>query len=145
MENNTDVSVELNIDMQQEDEISRTTIIEPGKFSQVGKSFYLRFSEKLDDSEEALITVKITEDGDVLVRRVASSTKLSTNLYFTHGDYNSGQVQTEYGLMPMRTFTKNLSAEFSTEPLAGNIKVDYDLIIGENVIGNYKFRLIFNA
>jgi hypothetical protein len=43
------------------------------------------------------------------------------------------------------TFTKDSQVEIVSNPLSGKINIDYDLIYDNNVIGNYKFRLIFNA
>lgn len=146
MENNSfDVNVELNIETFQSGELTRTKISEPGKFTQMGKSIYLRFNESLENGDKASILVKVTEDGEIHVKRVAKSTNLSSLLYFTHQEHNSGHLETEYGVMPLGTFTKDSKVEFKSNLLSGKINIDYDLIYDNNVIGNYKFRLIFSA
>lgn len=146
MENNRfDVNVELNIDTVQSGELTHTKISEPGQFIQMGDSMYLRFNESLDNNDTASILVKITESGEVHVKRVAKSTNLASLLYFTHQKHNTGHLETEYGILPLQTFTKDSKVEIVSNPLSGKINIDYDLIYDNNVIGNYKFRLIFSA
>lgn len=146
MENNRfDVNVELNIDTVQSGEMTHTKISEPGQFIQMGDSMYLRFNESLDNDDTASILVKITESGEIHVKRVAKSTNLASLLYFTHQKHNTGHLETEYGILPLQTFTKDSKVEIVSNPLSGKINIDYDLIYDNNVIGNYKFRLIFSA
>lgn len=146
MENNRfDVNVELNIDTVQSGEMTHTKISEPGQFIQMGDSMYLRFNESLDNDDTASILVKITESGEIHVKRVAKSINLASLLYFTHQKHNTGHLETEYGILPLQTFTKDSKVEFVSNPLSGKINIDYDLIYDNNVIGNYKFRLIFSA
>ncbi|APU70723.1 DUF1934 domain-containing protein [Companilactobacillus crustorum] len=146
MENNRfDVNVELNIDTVQSGELTHTKISEPGQFIQMGDSMYLRFNESLDNDDTASILVKITESGEIHVKRVAKSTNLASLLYFTHQKHNTGHLETEYGILPLQTFTKDSKVEIVSNPLSGKINIDYDLIYDNNVIGNYKFRLIFSA
>ncbi|CAJ1192242.1 hypothetical protein LCR01_12540 [Companilactobacillus crustorum] len=146
MENNRfDVKVELNIDTVQSGELTHTKISEPGQFIQMGDSMYLRFNESLDNDDTASILVKITESGEIHVKRVAKSTNLASLLYFTHQKHNTGHLETEYGILPLQTFTKDSKVEIVSNPLSGKINIDYDLIYDNNVIGNYKFRLIFSA
>jgi len=143
--NSFDVNVELNIETLQSGELTRTKISELGKYTQIGKAIYLRFNESLDNNDSASILVKITDDGEIHVKRVAQSTNLASLLYFTHHQHNNGHLQTEYGTMPLDTFTKDSKVEIVSNPLSGKINIDYDLIYDNNVIGNYKFRLIFSA
>ncbi|WP_334329171.1 DUF1934 domain-containing protein [Companilactobacillus sp. HBUAS59699] len=146
MENNSiDINVELNMETLQSGELTHTKIAEPGKFTMIGKSMYLRFNESLENNDKASILVKVTDSGEIHVRRVAKSTNLASLLYFTHKNHNSGQLETEYGIMPLKTFTKDSAVEIVNQPLSGKINIDYDLIYDNNIVGNYKFRLIFNA
>ena len=146
MENNSfDINVELNIETLQSGELTQTKISEPGKFIQIGDSVYLRFNESLDNNDKASILVKVTESGEIHVKRVAKSTNLASLLYFTHQKHNTGHLETEYGVLPLATYTKDSQVEIVNNPLSGKINIDYDLIYDDNVIGNYKFRLIFNA
>ncbi len=146
MENNSfDVNVELNIETLQSGQLTKTKISEPGKFTQIGKSIYLKFNESLENNDTASILVKITETGEIHVKRVSESTKLASLLYFTHQEHNNGHLETEFGVLPLDTFTKDSKVEIVSKPLSGKINIDYDLIYDNNVIGNYKFRLIFGA
>jgi uncharacterized beta-barrel protein YwiB (DUF1934 family) len=146
LENNSfDINVELNIETLQSGELTHTKISEPGKFIQIGDSVYLRFNESLDNNDKASILVKVTESGEIHVKRVAKSTNLASLLYFTHQKHNTGHLETEYGVLPLATYTKDSQVEIVNNPLSGKINIDYDLIYDDNVIGNYKFRLIFNA
>lgn len=146
MENNSlDVNVELNMEVTQAGELTHTRIAEPGLLTRVGNSTYLRFNEKLDNNGLAKILVKIADNGEIHLKRVAENTKLASLLYFTNQDHNSGHLQTEYGTMPLQTFTKNSEVEILDRPLSGKINIDYDLIYDNNIVGNYKFRLIFKA
>jgi len=146
LENNSvNVNVELNMETLQAGELTHTKIAEPGKFTKIGKSMYLRFDESLENNDKASILVKIGGDGEIHLKRVAESTKLASLLYFTHKKHNSGHLQTEYGIMQLGTFTKDSEVEVVNKPLSGKINIDYDLIYDNNVVGNYKFRLIFKA
>lgn len=146
MENNSiDIKVDLDIETLQSGELTHTKISEPGKFTQMGSSIYLRFKESLENNETASIMVKVADDGEIHVKRVAESNNLASLLYFSHQDHNTGHLETEYGVMPLSTYTKDSSVEIINKPLSGKINIDYDLIYDNNVIGNYKFRLIFGA
>lgn len=146
MENNSfDINVELNIETLQDGELTKTQIAEPGKFTKIGNSIYLRFNETLENNNQASILVKITDSGEIHLKRDAKSTNLASLLYFTHHKHNSGHIQTEYGVMPLDTFTRDSKVEIVSNPLSGKINIDYDLVYDNNVIGNYKFRLIFGA
>ncbi len=139
------VNVELNMETLQAGEITHTKIVEPGKFTKIGKSMYLRFDESLDNNDKASILVKVGDDGEIHLKRVAKSTNLASLLYFTHKKHNSGHLQTEYGVLPLGTFTNDSVVEVINKPLSGKINIDYDLIYDNNIVGNYKFRLIFSA
>lgn len=146
MENNSlGVNVELNMEVSQAGELTHTRIAEPGMLTRVGNSTYLRFNEKLDNNEEAKILVKIADNGEIHLKRTAQSTHLASLLYFTNQDHNSGHLETEYGVMQLKTFTRNSQVEIKYRPLSGKINIDYDLIYDNNIVGNYKFRLIFKA
>lgn len=146
MENNSiDINVNLSIETFQEGNLTRTKIAEPGKFTQIGKSIYLRFNESLENGAKASILVKVAGDGEIHVKRVAKDTNLSSLLYFTHQKHDNGQLETEYGVLPLDTFTKDSQIEIVSKPLSGKINIDYDLVYDNNVIGNYKFRLIFGV
>jgi len=146
LENNSiDVNVDLSIETLQSGELTHTKISEPGKFTQIGKSIYLKFNESLENNDKASILVKITEAGEIHLKRVAESTNLASLLYFTHQEHNSGHLETGYGVLPLETYTKDSKVEIVSNPLSGKINIDYDLIYDNNVVGNYKFRLIFKA
>jgi len=146
LENNSfDINVELNIETLQAGELTSTKIAEPGKFTKIGNSTYLRFNETLENNDEASILVKIMDSGEIHLKRDAKSKNLASLLYFTHNKHNTGHIQTEFGVMPLATYTKDSKVEMISNPLSGKINIDYDLIYDNNVIGNYKFRLIFSA
>ncbi|WP_125706892.1 DUF1934 domain-containing protein [Companilactobacillus zhongbaensis] len=146
MENNRiDVNVDLDMSVFQAGEMTHTKISEPGRFTRMGNSMYLQFNESMENDDHASILVKITENGEIHVKREAKNTNLSSMLYFTHRDHNAASVYTEYGVMQMKTFTKDSLVEIKDHPLQGKINIDYDLIYDDNIVGNYKFRLIFTV
>jgi uncharacterized beta-barrel protein YwiB (DUF1934 family) len=146
LENNRiDVKVDLDMSVFQAGEMTHTKISEPGRFTRMGNAIYLQFNESMDEGEHASILVKITENGEIHLKREAKSTNLASMLYFTHHDHNSASVHTEYGVMQMHTYTKDSLVEINDDPLHGKINIDYDLIYDNNVVGNYKFRLIFSV
>ncbi|AKP67076.1 DUF1934 domain-containing protein [Companilactobacillus ginsenosidimutans] len=146
MENNRiEVNVDLDMSVFQAGEMTHTKISEPGKFTRMGNAIYLQFNESMDHDDHASILVKITENGDIHLKREAKSTNLASMLYFTNQDRNAASVYTEYGVMQMNTYTKDSLVEITDEPLHGKINIDYDLIYDNNIVGNYKFRLIFSV
>ncbi len=126
-------------------EMTHTKISEPGKFTRMGNADYLRFDESLEDGEHASILVKITEKGEIHLKRSAKSANIESMLYFTNKKHSEGRLHTEYGVMNMTTYTKDSLVEIQSKPLVGKINIDYDLIYDNNIVGNYKFRLIFSA
>lgn len=146
LENNRiDVNVDLDMSVFQAGEMTHTKISEPGRFTSMGKSSYLTFNETMGNNESASILVKITENGEIHLKREAKQNNLASMLYFTHNDHNSASVHSEYGVMQMKTYTKDSLVEIKDKPLQGKINIDYDLIYDDNIVGNYKFRLIFGV
>ncbi|HAJ53851.1 MAG TPA: DUF1934 domain-containing protein, partial [Lactobacillus sp.] len=50
-----------------------------------------------------------------------------------------------YGIIPVETVTPRIDARMTTDPVAGEIYVEYELFANHQHLGNYRLRLQFKA
>jgi len=114
-----------------------------GQFFQMGSSIYLRYKEVTD--QEALVTFKITANGEVQLTRKTKEMQL--RLYFVAGKQVNTKYVTPYGVVPVTSKTSRLQAEVddTLHGLIGQINIDYTLNSGTQLLGQYKFRLQFKG
>lgn len=114
-----------------------------GQFFQMGSSIYLRYKEVTD--QEALVTFKITADGEVQLTRKTKEMQL--RLYFVAGKQVNAKYVTPYGVVPVTSKTSRLQAEVddTLQGLIGQINIDYTLNSGTQLLGQYKIRLQFKG
>ncbi|MDY4065077.1 MAG: DUF1934 domain-containing protein [Ligilactobacillus agilis] len=114
-----------------------------GQFFQMGASIYLRYQEIAE--QEALVTFKITANGEVQLTR--KTDEMNLRLYFVAGKQVNAKYVTPYGVVPVTSRTSKLQAEVddTLRGIIGQINIDYTLNSGKQLLGRYKIRLQFKG
>lgn len=114
-----------------------------GQFFQMGASIYLRYQETAD--QEALVTFKITANGEVQLTR--KTDEMNLRLYFVAGKQVNAKYVTPYGVVPVTSRTSKLQAEVDNtlRGIIGQINIDYTLNSEQQLLGRYKIRLQFKG
>lgn len=143
LDNGILIAIHLETFIEQEGEKNHLVFDEPGQVFQMGNSIYLRYQEVDEKSGQKIpVTMKIDGEGTVLLTRAAEN---EMRLRFASGKRIEARYRTPYGLFPIETVTPLLDVQLQNEPLAGQVNIDYQLLAGKQLIGNYKIRLQFTA
>lgn len=135
------VQIKMNTEITQEGEVENFSFDEPGKISYVNKQIYLSFYEHSDD-QSILVTLKINEDKTITLTRNATQ---RLRLIFNQNEIVDNLYRTEYGPIQLQTMTKRLDYQLADDFSNGEVSVDYNLLSGEQIFGEYKLRLQFFA
>lgn len=135
------VQIKMNTEITQEGEVENFSFDEPGKISCVNKQIYLSFYEHSDD-QSILVTLKINEDKTITLTRNATQ---RLRLIFNQNEIVDNLYRTEYGPIQLQTMTKRLDYQLADDFSNGEVSVDYNLLSGEQIFGEYKLRLQFFA
>lgn len=115
---------------------------EKGKVVQMGSSYYVRYEEKYAEHESVPVTFKIEPTGIVtLIRRG----EMDTHLKFEQGKNYETLYRTGQGNMVVDTITRNLQISYTDKPFSGRVRVEYDLFVGKEKLGEYKLQLHFTV
>ncbi|UQS87064.1 DUF1934 domain-containing protein [Nicoliella spurrieriana] len=135
--------IHLETRVSQEGEHSDFLFDVEGQLARVGKSFYLRYQE--DDPQTGTkipVTFKLDDNGEVRLTRAAAN---RLQVRFAEGRKFTDRYHTPYGLMNMEAETTKLAYQYQDKPARGNLRVEYRLFSGANLLGDYKIRLQFSA
>lgn len=137
------VAIHLQTRIKQEENVSDYRLDVDGQLVQMGDNLYLRYLEPDEETgDKTPVTMKFTPDGAVHLTRNGEA---ELRLHFISGKRVTARYRTPYGIMPIETVTPFLEADFQERPFSGNVKIDYLLYAGEELVGNYKIRLQFTA
>jgi len=98
-----------------------------------GEQSYLVYEEMQDD-KTVRTTVKLSSESSMIMR----SGGVKMRLPFVPGEFQTGSYDTGYGTLIITTNTTNLHFE------DGHFRVEYELIINEEVTGTYTLELIYS-
>lgn len=136
------VKIHLTTQIEQEGQISQHVFDEDGQLVQMGSTLYLRYHEEDEESHRQIpVTLKIQEDGKLILTRDQDDMRLQ--LHFKDEQEIDALYQTPYGNIPIVTRTSMIQVHLQNELTAGEIMVDYVLISGQQELGKYQLRLIF--
>lgn len=133
------VNVEIKTHIEQEGKAESFSFNEVGQFFKMGDTIYIRYQET-NPLGKIPVTVKLAGDGTAQLRRHASS---DLRLVFNPNELVTTKYVTPAGLMDITTRTKMVNFSYQDAPLLGTAQIDYELITGEEVVGQYKIRLQF--
>jgi uncharacterized beta-barrel protein YwiB (DUF1934 family) len=143
LKNGTPIVVKVETIRKQDGEVSKYTETFNGQYVKMGSNIYLRYQEKHDQHEDATVTFKITNDGEVQLNRQQGEMKM--RLYFASQKRVSTTYKTPYGVIPIETLTNKINISKKDMPISAKVEVDYLLYSQEKIVGEYKIRLQFTA
>lgn len=135
------VTVQLQTNITQDGETEQFDFNLPGRLIVINGTVYLRYIEN-DDGKESPVTFKLNQEDDVVLTRGGDN---DLRLHFLEGKAVTTNYRTPYGMMSVEVATSAVSARISEDLSTGRIAVDYQLLAGEQLIGDYQIRLQFTA
>lgn len=133
------VKVKIQTHIEQDGKSESFSFNEDGQLFKMGSTVYIRYQET-NPLGTIPVTMKLAGDGTVQLRRHASS---DLRLVFDIKKQILTKYRTPAGLIDITTDTKMVNFKYSELPLNGDVAIDYALIAGEEVVGQYKIRLQF--
>lgn len=133
------VKVKVQTHIEQDGKSESFSFNEPGQFFQMGDTSYIRYQET-NPLGKVPVTVKLAADGTVQLRRHASA---DLRLVFDLQQPMLTKYRTPAGLIDIITETKMVNFNYQTDPVNGTLAIDYELVTGEEIVGQYKIRLQF--
>lgn len=134
------VHVHLTTQITQDDKTDRYTIDEDGQAVKIGDKFYIRYHESKRDN--AKVTLKINND-HIMIKRKPGEEFPSSQMEFSSVEDQHFSYPTRWGNIEMLSQTNMMDVQLDEKPLSGRVNLDYSLHSGNNLVGNYKLRLIF--
>ena len=109
-----------------------------------GSVIYLRYKEPIliEPAEETIVLVKIEIDGSIHITRTGEN---RTKLIFAHQEYKDLQYHTSLGTLPITTYASFLYVNLREEPFSGEIAIEYDLLSGNEKLGDYYLKMEFTT
>ncbi|HAP7429555.1 TPA: DUF1934 domain-containing protein, partial [Enterococcus faecium] len=95
-----------------------------------------------ETGDEIPVTIKLVPDGHVQLIRAG---EMRMRLKFGYKERLETSYRTPYGMIQIATFTKELHVSLKDRPTAGKVRIDYDLFMGPEKIGEYYLTLDFTA
>lgn len=100
---------------------------------------YLRY-EEVQDGQSIRTTMKLGNDQALIIRGGAVNMRLPLNKH----DEQLGNYESEFGSLPVITRTHALEFQRqSSDEKSGRFSVQYDLIMGGQMVGNYTVNIQF--
>lgn len=111
-----------------------------GSFIQKTDKMYLRYVEELD-GKSIRTTVRMNGDNALILRSGGVNMRLPFNLQIKE----NGHYESPHGTLPLTTKTHQLTHKHNEETsIAGSFHVNYDLIIGEQSVGEYQLEIHYS-
>ncbi|GBG94346.1 hypothetical protein LFYK43_08050 [Ligilactobacillus salitolerans] len=139
----SEVMIHLETQSIQDGETQNLVQDVPGQFFNIGKTFYLRYQENLEDNEAATVTFKFSGEGEVQLTRQQGENR--SRMFFVVDHQLEAHYQTPYGDLPLTTVTPRMNITLGDYPVRGKISIDYGLFSQGQELGEYKIRLQFTA
>ncbi|GGI64369.1 MULTISPECIES: DUF1934 domain-containing protein [Enterococcus] len=115
-----------------------------GQVARVGHNLYIRYEEpQADGVSFSPVTIKIYPDQSVQLIRTTAEARV--RLHFQYEETTETIYKTPYGSMFFHVYTKELHTSLTDHPLAGKVRVNYDLLMQDEKIGSYEVYLEFTA
>lgn len=77
--------------------------------------------------------------------RDSSNGDTQLKLFFANEKRVLTRYRTPYGIIPVETVTPRIDVRMTTEPVAGEVYIEYQLFANNQHLGDYRLRLQFNA
>ncbi|MCH4172419.1 MAG: DUF1934 domain-containing protein [Lactobacillus sp.] len=140
------IEIHLQTKVHQAGETMQHVFDEPGQLVQIGETLYFRYAEiDPDTGARTPVMIKIMPNGDVQLSRLSKQDGINLKLFFSLGHKMVARYQTPYGIIPVETITPKLRFRMKNQPVSGELYIEYQLIAGNEPIGEYQLQLIFTA
>lgn len=138
------VEIHLSTTINQAGNASHFNFAMPGKMFRMGSTVYLRFKEKDQKGQPPVpMTLRIDPQGYVNLERNVPGHAM--HLYFIQGREVPAKYETPYGSMKLETRTSLVEFQTKDQPYSGDLKIDYALANGSQILGTYELRLQFTV
>ncbi|MEG0259197.1 MAG: DUF1934 domain-containing protein [Lysinibacillus sp.] len=107
-----------------------------GQLLEKAGNTYLKYEEVQED-KTIRTTMKISEERALIMRAGAVVMRLPLDIT----EQQIGNYESEFGSVPLLTQTKKLT--FERQEASGHFYVQYDLVMGEQSVGNYIVDITF--
>lgn len=135
------VKVSLKTKMTQDGKSDHYHFEEDGQFVTLENGqHYLRYVEH-QGSQATPVQFRLAPDEIHLVRSGAQK----THFRFANGSEHLTHYQTEYGRIALRVVTNRLDTDLNLAAIAGHVEIRYQLLMQDQLIGNYQIQLQFGA
>ncbi|QJS97757.1 hypothetical protein AMBR_FBHANALA_00646 [Dolosigranulum pigrum] len=134
--------VNMSVKSKQAGQVNEHQFEDRGRFAQMKGHYYIKFDEVLDE-QVTPVTVKINQSGEevTLIRHAEQTTRL----VFSSTQPTSVNYRTPAGIIQLVVQTNHLMTTLKQQPTAGEVQVDYQLLSGEEKLGDYELRLHFTT
>lgn len=136
------VSIHLETEVDQSGEHTQFIFDLMGQIVTIGDTIYIRYKETTDEGQQVPVTLKVEPDGKVQLTRSGEN---RMRLKFDYRRKIETFYQTPYGQFAITTFTKDMHFSLRDTPVAGALKLDYELLAGLEKMGDYRLNLQFSA
>ena len=115
-----------------------------GQVARVGHNLYVRYEEPQPDGVSfSPVTIKIYPDQSVQLIRTTAEARV--RLHFQYQETTETIYKTPYGSMFFHVYTQDLQISLTDHPMAGTVRVNYELLMQDEKIGTYEVYLKFTA
>ena len=134
--NGKPIKITIKTLQQQDGQLNKYQQEFSGRLAKVKENTYLRYEE----DQNLIVTFKVDEKGIWLTR---NGSQMKLRLYFDEAKHYETNYQTPFGAINLTCQTQKVL--FEEENAKGQLAVDYQLFSGEELLGEYKIRLQFEA
>lgn len=134
--NGKPIKITIKTLQQQDGQLNKYQQEFSGRLAKVKENTYLRYEE----DQNLTVTFKVDEKGIWLTRK---GSQMKLRLYFDEAKHYETNYQTPFGAINLTCQTQKVL--FEEENAKGQLAVDYQLFSGEELLGEYKIRLQFEA
>lgn len=100
---------------------------------------YLQYEEVLED-KKMMTTLRFGNEDAIILR----NGDIKMRLPLVVNSLQRGHYEAAFGTMPITTLTQMMKFEEGTDgPNSGQFLVNYDLIMGEETVGNYALKFTY--
>lgn len=139
----TPISIKLRTKVKQQGEVQDFYFDLKGQMVTIGDTLCIRYKEIQEETgDEIPVTIKLVPDGHVQLIRAG---EMRMRLKFGYKERLETSYRTPYGMIQIAIFTKELHVSLKDRPTAGKVRIDYDLFMGPEKIGEYYLNLDFTA
>ncbi|UQS82313.1 DUF1934 domain-containing protein [Bombilactobacillus folatiphilus] len=138
-----DVQVHLKTQVVQAGQVHNYKVDQVGQAVIMGDKIYVRYMESPEKQDNVKVIVKIASNNQITIKRKTQN-QMTTNMMFDQVHDQAFDYMTDYGMIPLVSHTNNLQVLVAQAPISGQIKLDYSLHSGRQLVGNYKLQLLFS-